>query len=167
MVLLGIRTALKEDLHCTAAELVYSTTLRLPGEFFTRTSPIVTPDPASYVAKLHVKGSIRQLRATPVRIPPHRKVYICKDLLTSMHVFVRHDAVCKSLHPPYNGPYRVLKRAHKHYKLEIGNRQKVVSLDCLKPAYMESDQAIDIGMDVPTQATDQSTKFPVTVTRSG
>ena len=34
MVLLGICTALKEDLHCTAAELVSGTTLRLPAEFF-------------------------------------------------------------------------------------------------------------------------------------
>ena len=34
MVLLGIRTALKDDLHCSAAELVYGTMLRLPGEFF-------------------------------------------------------------------------------------------------------------------------------------
>ena len=34
MVMLGIRTALKDDLQCTAAELVYGTTLRLPGEFF-------------------------------------------------------------------------------------------------------------------------------------
>ena len=34
IVLLSIRTALKEDLHCTAAEMVYGTTLRLPGEFF-------------------------------------------------------------------------------------------------------------------------------------
>ena len=25
---------LKEDLHCTAAELVYGTTLQLPGEYF-------------------------------------------------------------------------------------------------------------------------------------
>ena len=37
MALLGIRTALKEDLHCTAAELVYDTTLGLPGEFFNST----------------------------------------------------------------------------------------------------------------------------------
>ena len=34
-VLLGIRMALKEDLHCMAAELVYGCSLRLPGEFFT------------------------------------------------------------------------------------------------------------------------------------
>ena len=34
VVLLGIYTMLKDDLHCTSAELVYGTTLRLPGEFF-------------------------------------------------------------------------------------------------------------------------------------
>jgi transposase InsO family protein len=61
MVLLGIRTALKEDLHCTAAELVYGTTLRLPGEFFTTTRDPI--DPSTYVSKL--KSSIQPLRATP------------------------------------------------------------------------------------------------------
>ena len=30
----GIRTALKQDLNSTAADIVYGTTLRLPGEFF-------------------------------------------------------------------------------------------------------------------------------------
>lgn len=35
LVLLGIRTALKEDTRSTAAEMVYGTTIRLPGEFFT------------------------------------------------------------------------------------------------------------------------------------
>ena len=34
-VLLGILTTLKEDTSSTAAEMVYGTTLRLPGEFFT------------------------------------------------------------------------------------------------------------------------------------
>lgn len=37
LVLLGIRTTLKEDISSTAAEMVYGTTLRLPGEFFTPT----------------------------------------------------------------------------------------------------------------------------------
>ena len=33
-VIVGIRIALKEDLHSIAAELVYCSTLQLPGEFF-------------------------------------------------------------------------------------------------------------------------------------
>lgn len=38
MILLGIRTTLKQDLKCTTAEMVYGTTLRLPGEFFTHSN---------------------------------------------------------------------------------------------------------------------------------
>ena len=95
------------------------------------------------------------------------KIYINKDLPTSTHVFVRHDAVRKPLQPPYDGPYRVLKRADKHYTLEIGNRQEVVSLDRLKPAYMECDLAADTNLDEPTQSTAQPTKLPLAVTRSG
>lgn len=165
MALLGIRTALKEDLQCTAAELVYGTTLRLPSEFFNSSNLTITPDPASYVAQL--KGSMQQLRASPVRTQPQRKVYLNKDLPTSTHVFVRHDAVRKPLQSPYNGPYRVLKRADKHYTLEIGSRQEVVSLDRLKPAYMERELAADIYIDAPTQPTALPTKLPATVTRSG
>ena len=56
LVLLGIRWALKEDLHCTAAELVYSTTLHLPGDFFYSVGHTDIPDPASYIAQL--KGSM-------------------------------------------------------------------------------------------------------------
>ena len=33
IILLGIHTTLKDDVHCTAAELVYGTTLRFLGEF--------------------------------------------------------------------------------------------------------------------------------------
>ncbi|GBN45416.1 hypothetical protein AVEN_8262-1, partial [Araneus ventricosus] len=33
-ILLGIRTALKEDIGSSAAELIYGTNLRYPGEFF-------------------------------------------------------------------------------------------------------------------------------------
>ena len=34
LVLLGIRTALTEDLSATQAEIVYGTTLHIPGEVF-------------------------------------------------------------------------------------------------------------------------------------
>ncbi len=49
VVLLGIRTALKEDLSCSAAEMVYGTTLRLPGDFF---SEPTQEDPSTTVSRL-------------------------------------------------------------------------------------------------------------------
>ena len=46
VVLLGIHATLKEDLSCTSAEMVYGTTLRLPGDFFS--APTIE-DPTSFV----------------------------------------------------------------------------------------------------------------------
>ena len=76
MVLLGICTALKEDLHCSAAELVYGTTLRLPAEFFDSNSSNDL-DPVNYVAKL--RSTMQQLRPTPPRHHSRHKAYISKD----------------------------------------------------------------------------------------
>jgi len=47
LVFLGIRTSLKEDLGCTASELMYGTTLLLPGKYFTAGSGDCS-DPGSY-----------------------------------------------------------------------------------------------------------------------
>ena len=52
LVLLGIRTTLKEDISSTAAEMVYNTTLRLPGEFFTPFQTSSLPNPSDYVSNL-------------------------------------------------------------------------------------------------------------------
>ena len=51
--------------------------------------------------------------------------------------------------------------------LDIAGHPEVVSLDHLKPAYLESDLITDV--DISTQATSivQPTKSPVTITCSG
>ena len=126
MALLGIQTALNEDLHCTANELVYGTTLRLPGEFFSSTGLTDNPDPASYMYVAKLKTSMQQLQASSIGTQPQWKTYISKDLVTSMHVFVHHDAVRTPLQLLYYDPYRVLKRAEKHHTLEVANRHEVV-----------------------------------------
>ena len=134
LVLLGIRTSLKQDLKCTAAELVYGSSLRLPGGFF---SPHDTSDtdPASYVTQL--KNTMQILRCKPTRTPTQVKSHIDNSLSTASHVFVRHDAVKKLLQQPYNGPFLVLERSAKHYTLDLNGRRDTVSIDRLKPAYLD------------------------------
>ena len=50
---------------------------------------------------------------------------------------IRQDSVKPSISPPYNGPYRVLKRTNKAYQLDRSGRTDWISIDRLKPAYME------------------------------
>lgn len=163
LVLLGIRTALKDDLHCSTAELVYGTTLRLPGEFFDITKD-ETADPASYVARL--KSTMQQLQAAPVRKQPQRKVHISDDLASCTHVFVRHDGVRKPLQQPYDGPYEVRKRTDKHYTIAINGRQDTVSLDRLKPARLEPP-VMPACEPPPTDPVTPPLPSPDRVTRSG
>ena len=86
---------------------------------------------------------------------------------STTHVFVCHDAIRKPLQPPCDGPYHVLKRADKHYTLNIAGHPEVVSLDRLKPAYLESDLVTDVDMSMQATSTAQPTMSPVTITRSG
>ena len=42
-----------------------------------------------------------------------------------------------ALSPPYRGPYRIVQRSDKAYLLNIHGKQDWVTLDRLKPAYVE------------------------------
>ena len=135
LILLGIRTALKTDLQCNTAKLVYGTTLRLPGEFFNPESSTALTDPADYVTRL--KLIMSKLKATPVRKQSPRKPYVCHELSSATHVYVRRDGVKKPLQQPYDGPYKVLKRTDKYFTVEISDKHNVISLDRLKPAHLD------------------------------
>ena len=170
LVLLGIRTALKEDLHCTAAELVYGTNLRLPGEFFTSPSSTPTLERSEYV--LQLKSRMSQIRPISPRLP-QRHNFVNPDLSTCTHVFIRHDAVRKPLQPPYNGPYPVVKRTDKYFTVNLNGREDTVSLDRLKPAYLDpshpatSSAATDDTDLVFTPTSTPTQDPPPKTTRSG
>ena len=151
LVLLGIRSSLKEDVGCTSAELVYGVPLRLPGSFFTHSA---TSDPApthDYIDQL--KTTMSKLRAVPPRTPTQRLVYVNPDLFEQTHVFVRHDAVRSPLQPPYDGPFRVISRTKKHFAIDIRGRQEIVSIDRLKPAHLDAPPVKPATMPAPTTST--------------
>lgn len=141
LAMLGIRAALKIDLGCSAAELVYGTPLRLPSDFFCAPPSSSLPDPLDYVERL--RSHMATLRPSPTRRTRQQKLFVSPDLLTATHVFVRHDAVRRSLQPAYDGPYKVLGRAEKHFTLAYPNREDHVSIDRLKPAYILSSDDTD------------------------
>ena len=159
---MGIRTAVKDDIQCTTAELVYGTTLRLPGEFFDATTTS-TDDPT--------KAIMSQLKPPPVRQQLQHKSYVSNALSHCTHVFVRNDKVRKPLQPRYDGPFKVLHRNNKHFTLHLKDRTDVVSLDRLKPAHIDNTTPLPDQSTTPhsTAPPVPTTSTPITprVTRSG
>ena len=93
-------------------------------------------DPSQYIT--HFKSVMSKLKAVPVRKQTPRDIYIRDDLSSCTHVYVRHDGVQKPLQPLYDGPFKVIKRNSKYFTLNIGNGHDTISLDRLKPAYLDT-----------------------------
>ncbi|XP_063545738.1 uncharacterized protein LOC134753730 [Cydia strobilella] len=134
LVLLGIRTAWKDDLAASTAEYVYGQQLRLPGDFFESSGQDAPADYTDFLTRLQL--IMRKLQPSPVARHGTHKVFVHKDLATSTHVFLRNDAVRKPLQPTYTGPYQVIERGDKFFKILLKGKPNNVSIDRLKPAYM-------------------------------
>lgn len=63
---------------------------------------------------------------------------------------LREDSVRRSMQPPYSGPHRVVSIAEngKTWSIEVKGKQVTVSVDRIKPAFVENSLA-DL---VPAQA---------------
>ncbi len=77
LVLLRIRTAFKEDISATAAEMVYGTSFRLPGEFFSPPSNTALENSSNIVHQL--KSHMQQILPLPPH-PAHSNSHINPDL---------------------------------------------------------------------------------------
>jgi hypothetical protein len=123
-VLPGLRAAPKEDSGVFSAELLYGTALALPGQFLA-------------AEELPVARILQQLRSTeplPTRpLPEPAPSAPPKALQTATHVYVRRGAAAGPLAAQYAGPYLVLERGPKVFKLRVGDREEAVSVDGIKP----------------------------------
>ena len=111
-VLLGARSAVKELLGRSAAEIVYGTTLRLSGEFSHKYIVDAHTDLDNYSAKLRVAMS--RLPLCPPRDSPQNNIFQYKEIDTCSHVFLRQIAIAPLLTAPYDGPYKVIVRSGSH-----------------------------------------------------
>lgn len=123
IVLLGIRSALKEDLECSAAELVYGEPLRLPGKFLIASPPMTLSlrfcyGPA-YKNDKFASGSCVAAHASTS--------FIFKDL--------QDVSGRRVLQPPCTGPYKVMSRTDKLLDIDIAGKRVTVTGDRVKPAY--------------------------------
>ncbi|KAG6457967.1 hypothetical protein O3G_MSEX010581 [Manduca sexta] len=146
-VLLGLRACLRDDTQTSAAEMVYGEVLRLPGDFF---QPLrqETSDNVLFVQELRRK--IAHLASVPRKELHQGKIFVHPELKDCTHVFVRLDKVAKPLIQPYMGPFKVIEKSEKYFKIIQADTQKIVSIDRLKPAYCIMPQECT---DAPNKAT--------------
>ena len=91
MVLLGLRSSIREDGDMSPAELVYGSSVRLPGELLPdpSTSPIASP--SDFLGLL--RGSLREALPLPVVHHGHHVAQVPSSISRAEFVYVRIDAV--------------------------------------------------------------------------
>jgi hypothetical protein len=58
-------------------------------------------------------------------------------------VFIRNDGYKRPLEQPFSGPYRVVSRSDKCFTVSVSGRDKTVSVDRLKPAFILADDIVE------------------------
>ncbi|GFO48569.1 Pol polyprotein [Plakobranchus ocellatus] len=133
-VLLGLRTAPKEDFGLSAAELVYGIPLGVPGEFIDPTSKTVNV----YAPNDPFSSCVQRLSPFPTSHPGlSSSSSVPQSLRDSKFIFIRNDSHRGPLWRPYDGPFRVVAPGDKTFRIMVGSREEVISADRLKPAYVD------------------------------
>jgi cleavage and polyadenylation specificity factor subunit 1 len=131
-VLLGIRTVWRAGPDCSSAELVYGTTLKVPGEFVDIKKTDQGPTTAFVTNLKTVMSTVRPVKAEYHGVESN---LVPSSLFKTSHVYVRHGAHRTPLQAPYDGPFRVVERNPKFFLLDLNGKEDFVSIDRLKPAH--------------------------------
>ena len=135
LILLSIRNIVKEDLQSTPAEMVFGTSVSLPGQYFENNENI---QPTTNFTQ-QLQDRMLRLPFTPTRNKTNYS-YVPKDIHTCEYVFIRNDLNKKTFVPRYLGPYKVVSRTEKYFTILKNGQNDTVSIDRLKPAYIEKQQ---------------------------
>ena len=137
---LGIRTAPKEDLGCSTAELVYGAPLTVPGDFISNQGHQL--DHSFHLQRLRDRMST----LAPVPTSQHGvpTTAVPAALLKAQFVFIRRDAHRTPMQRPYEGPFRVIESGAKTFKVDIGGKTETISVDRLKLAHLDVDVPVEV-----------------------
>ena len=134
---ISLRSAPIEDLGCSPSEVVYRREIHLLGEFFETPTSSAEQDVSGLL--VHLRSTMAALRPKETTLHRRHTVHIPVDLECCSFFFFRHDAHRTPLQCIYDGPFRVLLRAAKYITLDINGRQDTVSVDSLKPAFVDTE----------------------------
>ncbi|XP_066978820.1 uncharacterized protein [Macrobrachium rosenbergii] len=146
-VLLGLRTSPRANGDPSAAKKIYGEPLIVPGELI--------------MGHRH-NPSVQRLHDIVWKFTPCQRTYTDRSatftppsLSSTTHVFIRDDAVRPPTNQALQGPFHVLKRNTKTFRLSLHGKDDWVSVDCLKPALLEET------VDSTTQRPPQEPSSPI------
>ncbi|UYV78619.1 hypothetical protein LAZ67_16002183, partial [Cordylochernes scorpioides] len=116
LVLLGIRSSLREGLNTTTAELVYGKPLPLPGTFF-EDPPSASSPTEPWLEDF--KRAMASLKPAPSRPHVNRHVYVPKPLETCSHVYLRRDLILLPLAPSYDDKQNLSPKEQEELKQSL------------------------------------------------
>ena len=126
---MSLNVNINVDTAITPSLMVYGENIRLPGLNF--------DEPLQTFSSQHVNKLINFMRNVTLFKPcpiKHNNQQSLSGLDTCSHVWIRINATRLSLQPFYKGPYLVIERYEKYFKLLIDNKIDSVSKDRIKPA---------------------------------
>ena len=134
--MLGIRSIPKEDMGASQAEMVYGSTIPMPGDFMLRSPTMSIPEHLRCLRK-----QVETMKPTPTSSHgvENVKINVSKNLTEAQFDYVRRDCKSTPLQSQYDGPFKVLDRGPKTFKLQFGTRTDTMSIDRLKLAFTEGD----------------------------
>ena len=133
-ILLQMRTTPREDTDCSPSQTTFGHPLRLPIDLVIPNQPIDV-DASQYTRSLlqHMANIVPQEPRNQTK-----KCWLDPKLSTCRQVFVQNPNK-KGLRPNYEGPFPVIERTNKFFKLNLGNRTDNVTIDRLKAASLQTD----------------------------
>ncbi len=137
-VLMGIRSAPKEDMGYSPAELVFGNVITIPGEFVAKQARDMKP--ADIFPALHDK--MQRLLPPPTSHHNATRSFLPPTIFTTKYVFIRQDGHRGPLQLPYTGPFTVLERGQKFFKICRGGKTESISIDRLKPAFVDESSEV-------------------------
>ena len=142
--MLGLRKMPKEDINASPAELVYGSTLAVPGDFVPKGGPQEPADVQDHLREIRERVGDLKPVPTSAHSEDRAKFNVPDNLSKAKFVFVRRHIKKSPLQTPYDGPYAVLHRSDKFFTLKVGTREDNVSIDQLKAAYTEHNVPVQV-----------------------
>ncbi|XP_035779293.1 uncharacterized protein LOC118459727 [Anopheles albimanus] len=97
MILLGLRTAVKDDIGAAPADLVYGTSLQIPADLVAEPTRRLSDPTPEFI--INLRNTMKEIRATDTSWHGTQRVFVHPDLTKATHVFIRNDQMWKEGRP--------------------------------------------------------------------